>query len=141
MSRIINPDSAGKERTHLTRTVVLAVRLLAQQTGPGPETRDLAAFIAMALQGIAATIETSVAAWEKRGYWVKADRFRMDWLWAGQLGERMQLAILGEDWDQVALVAAQVAQRLAKVKVPVRNRLGTPWAEAWKRLQAGNSKS
>jgi hypothetical protein len=141
LSRIINPDNAGKERTHMTRAVVLAVRILAQQAGPGPETRDLAAFIAVALRTIAGTIETSVSAWEKRGYWVKADRFRMDWLWAGQLGEKMQLAILGEDWDQVATVAAQVAQRLAKVKVPARNRLGTPWIGAWRRLQAGNSKN
>lgn len=141
MSRVINPGSAGKERTNLTRAVVLAVRLLAQQADLGPETLDLAAFIALALHGIAETIEASVAAWEKRGYWVKADRFRMDWLWAGQLGEKMKLAILGEDWDQVASVAAQVAQRLTKVKVPVHNRLGTPWAGAWKRLQAGNSKN
>jgi len=141
LSRIINPDNAGKERTHLTRAVVLAVRLLAQQSETGSETYDLAAFIAMALLAIAGTIETSVAAWEKRGYWVKADRFRMDWLWAGQLGEKMQRAILGEDWDQVAMIAAQVAQRLAKIKVPARNRLGTPWVDAWKRLQAGNSKS
>lgn len=140
MSRVINPDNAGKERTHLTRAVVLAVRLLAQQTEPGSETRDLAAFIAMALLDIAATIESSVAAWEKRGYWVKADRFRMDWLWAGQLSEKMRLATLGEDWDQVASISAQVAQRLTKVKVPLHNRLGTPWAGAWKRLQAGNSK-
>jgi hypothetical protein len=140
LSRVINPDSAGKERTHLTRAVVLAVHLLAQQTEPGPETRDLAAFIAMALQGIAATIETSVAAWEKRGYWVKADRFRMEWLWAGQLGEKMRLATLSEDWDQVASVTAQVAQRLTKVKVPVHNRLGTPWVDAWKHLQAGDSR-
>ena len=139
MSRIINPDSAGKERTHLARAVVMAVRRLAQQPELGDEARDLAAFIAIALGGIADTIETSVAAWEKRGYWVKADRFRMDWLWAGQLSDRMRLAILEDDWDAVASIAAQVAQRLTKVKVPERNRLGTPWVDSWKHLQIEKS--
>ena len=35
LSRIINPESSGKERTRLTKAIVLAVRELAQQTRPG----------------------------------------------------------------------------------------------------------
>ncbi|PIW20880.1 MAG: hypothetical protein COW33_00765, partial [Anaerolineae bacterium CG17_big_fil_post_rev_8_21_14_2_50_57_27] len=72
MSRIINLESAGKERTRLTRAIVLAVRELARQSGPGAESRDLAAYLALSLRAIADTIDVSVAAWEKRGYWVKA---------------------------------------------------------------------
>ena len=134
MSRIINPDSAGKERTHLTRAVVLAVRELARQTEPGPESRDLAAFIALALQIIADTIDVSVAAWEKRGYWVKADRFRMEWLWAGQLADKMRRAVTADDWETVAQAAAQTAQKLGKINVPLNHRLGTPWAGAFQEL-------
>lgn len=132
MSRIINPDSAGKERTRLTKSIVLAVRALAQQSEPGQESRDLAAFIVLALTSIAETIDVSVAAWEKRGYWVKADRFRMDWAWAGQYAKSMRIAILAEDWPEVARVAAQTAQRLYKVTVPPGHHLGTPWIGAWK---------
>jgi hypothetical protein len=134
VSRIINPDSAGKERTRLTRGVVLAVRELAHQSEPGPEARDLAAFIALALQVIAETIDVSVAAWEKRGYWVKADRFRMEWMWAGQHAEKMRKALTAEDWGSVAQVAAQSAQKLGKVNVPANHRLGTPWVGAYKEL-------
>ena len=135
MSRIINPDSAGKERTRLTKSVVLAVRELAQQTGPGPESCDLAAFIAIALATIAGTIDISVAAWEKRGYWVKADRFRMDWAWAGQYGESMRRALLEEEWGSVAQVAAQTAQKLNRITVPPGHRLGKPWIGAWRILK------
>jgi len=131
MSRVINPDSAGKERTRLTRTVVLAVRELAHQTGPGAESRDLAAYIALALRAIADTIDVSVAAWEKRGYWVKADRFRMDWSWAGQLAEKMRAALSDEDWGTIAMLAAQAAQKLNKVSVSENHRLGKPWVGAW----------
>jgi hypothetical protein len=135
LSRIINPDSAGKERTRLTKAVVLAIRELAQQTGPGVEVRDLAAFIAIALSIISETIDVSVAAWEKRDYWVKADKFRMDWAWSGQLAGKMRIAILADDWPGVAQVAAQVAQKLSKINVPAGHRLGRPWVGAWKELQ------
>jgi hypothetical protein len=137
VGRVINLESAGKDRTRLTKGVVLAVRELAQQTGPGDESRDLAAFIALALQLVSETIDVSVAAWEKRGYWVKADRFRMEWAWAGQLAGKMRAAVLTEDWETVALVAAQSAQRLGKITVPPGHRLGRPWVGAWKELKKG----
>ncbi len=135
MSRIINPDSAGKERSRLTRAVVLAIRELAQQAEPGAEARDLAAFITLALSIISETIDVSVAAWEKRGYWVKADRFRMDWAWSGQYAERMSRAVLSEDWASVAQIAAQTAQKLNKIVVPPGHRLGRPWVGAWEELK------
>ncbi|MDO9130467.1 MAG: hypothetical protein Q7U34_11440 [Anaerolineales bacterium] len=135
MGRLINPDSAGKERTRLTKAVALAVRELAQQTGPGAESRDLAAFIALALAVIAGTIDVSVTAWEKRGYWVKADRFRMDWAWAAHLAGKMRAAVLDEDWEGVAQAAAQIAQRLGRITVPPGHRLGCPWVGAWQALQ------
>jgi hypothetical protein len=135
LSRIINPDSAGKERTRLTKAIVLAVRELAVQTGTGTETRDLAAFIVLALSIVAQTIDVSVAAWEKRGYWVKADRFRMDWDWAGQLSEKMRIELLAENWAGVSLVSAQIAQHLNKITIPAGHRLGQPWVGAWDELR------
>ena len=135
MSRIISSDSAGKERTRLTNGLVLAVRELAQQTGPGVESRDLAAFISIALSMVAETIDVSVAAWEKRGYWVKADRFRMDWTWSGHYSEKMQRALLTDDWGTIAEVAALIAQKLNKITIPAGNRLGKPWVGAWEELK------
>ncbi|MBN2387760.1 MAG: hypothetical protein JXB85_12145 [Anaerolineales bacterium] len=137
MGRLIKTESAGKDRTRLTKGVVLAVRELAALTEPGAEARDLAAFIALALEAIAGTIEESVAAWEKRGYWVKADRFRLEWDWAGQLGTRMRQAVLNADWATVAQVAAGAAQKLYKITVPPGHRLGRPWVGAWEQLKKG----
>jgi hypothetical protein len=135
LSRIINPDSAGKERTRLTKAVVLAIRELAQRSGPGVEARDLAAFIAIALSIITETIDVSVAAWEKRDYWVKADKFRMEWAWTGQLAGKMRTAVLADDWPSVAQMATQVAQKLSKITVPAGHRLGQPWVGAWEELR------
>ena len=135
MSRVIKLETVGKERNQLIRATALAVRLLLQQKEIDPTTRDLAAFCTLTLAAIAETIDPSVEAWEKRGYWVKADRFRMDWLWAGQLSQVLQQAVLADDWQKVAQTAVQVAQKLSDVKIPQRHRLGTPWIGAYDRLK------
>lgn len=134
MSRVINPDSIGKERTKLTKSVVLALRELMRQSEPDQNSRDLAAYIALALAEIYATVDVSVVAWEKRGYWVKADRFRMDWEWTQFTAQKMSDAVKKEDWPAIAMVAVQVGQKMMNVDVPARHRLGTPWVGAWKKL-------
>jgi hypothetical protein len=137
MSRVINPDSVGKQRTKLTKSIVLALRELARQSDTGKETHDLAAFIAAALQAISEGIDTSVAAWEKRGYWVKADKFRMEWAWTAPVAEKLRSALSSEDWGTVAMLSAQIGQRLGKVQIAENHRLGRPWADAYERLKSG----
>jgi hypothetical protein len=132
---VINPDSAGKERNHLTRAIVLAIRELMKQTQPDQQSKDLAAFIALALAEIAESIDVSVGAWEKRGYWVKAERFRMEWEWAGRTGRDMRRALLSDDWAGIATTSITVAQKLMKIKIPERHHLGTPWVGAWDQFQ------
>jgi len=119
----------------MSRGVVLAIRELMKQTQPDAHSRDLAAFIALALIEISKTIDVSVAAWEKRGYWVKSDRFRMDWAWAEKYGNAMRQAVLKDDWAAIAGTSVQIAQKLASIKVPQRHRLGEPWVGAWEALQ------
>ena len=135
MSRLINPESTGKERTHLTKAIVLAVRELAKQTQVTQEAKDLAAFIALALESISEGIDASVAAWEKRDYWVKADKFRMDWMWAGQFAQKVKTAVLSDDWGAVAILSAQIAQKFNKIVVSDNHRLGKPWVGAFNQLK------
>jgi hypothetical protein len=136
MSRVINTDSAGKQRIQLTKMTVLAVRELARQNDTNHEARDLAAFIAVALKGISDGIDGSVAAWEKRGYWVKADKFRLEWSWAGPTSEKMRKAVLSNDWGAVAVLSAQIAQKFSKVQVSDNHRLGKPWVGSYKKLRS-----
>jgi hypothetical protein len=136
MSRVINPDSVGKLRTQLIKGIVLSIRELARQTETGTETRDIAAFIALALKTISDGIDTSVTAWEKRDYWIKADKFRMEWLWAGSAAEKMRVAVLSEDWATVAALSAQIAQKFSKIQVSQNHRLGKPWIGSYDQLSA-----
>jgi hypothetical protein len=130
LGRLINPESAGKERTQLSKAIVLAVRELAKQSDVTTEAKDLAAFIALALKNISEGIDVSVAAWEKRGYWVKADRFRMEWMWTGSVADKMKVAIFTDDWGTIAMLMPQIAQKFNKIVVSENHRLGKPWVGA-----------
>jgi hypothetical protein len=134
LGRIIKTGSAGKDRLLLEKGIVVAIRELVKQTDMDKTTYDLVAYIALSLLGIGNTIDDSVAAWEKRGYWVKADRYRMEWNWTSNIGERLLNDLQKGDWENVAKLIAQITQKMSNVKVSQRNRLGSPWIGAWDRL-------
>ncbi len=138
MSRVIKIGSAGKDRLLLERGIILAIRELSQQSGMDESTRDILVYISLSLLAIGETIDTSVTVWEKRGYWIKADRYRMEWSWASIYGEEMKQAILSEDWVKVARITAQVTQKLSMVKIAKQNRLGTPWTGSYQKLISPN---
>ena len=135
MSRIINPDGVGKERKHLSRAIVLAIRELMQQSSPDGNIYDPAAFIVLALEMLSEGIERTVIPWEKRGYWLKADKFMLEWEWSTQLGKVMREAVLSEDLGGIATTAGKIGEKLSNVKVPKRHRLGVPWECAWDQLK------
>lgn len=135
MGRVINLQTAGKERKELLRLIVLALRELNAQQEIDEETKDLAAFIALSLISIHESVDRSVEPWEKRGYWLKADRYRMDWAWSMTYGEKMKAGVLKEDWANVALAAGFIAEKLQDVKLPKRNNYGKPWIGSMKILE------
>ena len=135
MGRYINLESAGKNRTKLVRLVSDALKELMRQSQIDGMTRDLVAFMSMALLEITKTIDLTVEPWEKRGYWVKADRFRREWSWAEKLGDKLYSALSAEDWHEIAQITARLAEKLSQEKVPARHRLGAPWTGAWEKFQ------
>lgn len=115
--------------------MVAALRELSEQKEPNAIVQDVAAYLALALLAIERTVEASVGAWEKRGYWLKADRFRQEWSWSGKLGSIMRNAVLKEDWSSVAQTAAQIAEHLKGVPIPRRLANNHPWKGARQRLE------
>ena len=110
MSRVINSESAGKDRTRLTKIVVIAIRELLRQKEPSDLSRDLIACILMSLDGIYDTVDASVEAWEKRGYWLKADRFRMDWQWTKLLADQMRPLVLAVNLYSLSMFSEHEAK-------------------------------
>ena len=135
MSRVINPDNTGSERTRLSKTIVIAIRELMKQSEPNEISRDLIAYILLSLDRIFETVDISVEAWEKRGYWLKADRFRMDWDGSRILADRLRPYVLAEDYQKIIPVVVEIAQAFSTIKIAEHHRFGTPWVGSWQVLQ------
>ncbi len=134
MGRIIHTENLATDRNRLMKAMAIASRELAKQAGFTSEARDLAAFLVLALDEVNGSIERSVAPWEKRGYWLKADRFRMDWAWVEPIAQQMRAALMIDDIPAIAQNMAVLGQRLGEVQVPAKHRLGTPWDGAWGKM-------
>ncbi|MFW5713199.1 MAG: hypothetical protein ACOCYU_00855 [Brevefilum sp.] len=136
MTRIIKTSTPGKERNRLSKAIVITIREFMRHQEPSRETQDMIAFIILALQQIAEGIDKSVAAWEKRGYWVKADKYRMEWRWTGEIAGQLQSAYEQENWADVASHLIEIMKNLDSVKVSDRHRMGKPWIGASKQYLA-----
>ena len=136
MGRLIKTETAGKERKQLIRAIVVALRELSRSQSIDENSQDLSAFITLALMKVYETIEVSVIAWEKRDYSVKADRFRMEWIWTKQTADSLAKALLKETWDDVPMLLALVGSKFSDIHIPVRHGVGTPWIGAYKKLKA-----
>lgn len=134
LSRVINVDAVGKERNRLRKEIVISIRAFMSETGPTETAKDAAAHIVLALRGIYDTVEQSVVAWEKRGYWVKADRFRLEWEWTLGVSNKLETALKQQEWAEISQLCIQIAQRFYNVTVSPNHRMGTPWVGSWKKL-------
>ncbi len=130
MGNLINPDNAGKRRDRYAKATVLAMRELVNKKKVDDEVRDLTAFIVLTLHQIDETIDETCRAWEKRDYWIKADRFRNDWLWTQTAAAKLQQAVLENKWNLMPAVVKDMAKHLQNVTVPKRD-WGTPWTGAY----------
>jgi hypothetical protein len=132
VSRIFKAESNSTQRNRLSKGIVLALRELMQQTEPNDLSVDLVCFVSVALDNIYKTIDDSVVAWEKKGYWVKADRFRREWEWTQKSSIGIKEAVRVNDWAKLALLVAEVGIKFNKVTISPHHRLGTPWIGAKK---------
>ena len=138
MSRVIATRGPGRERRRLRRTIAEALRRLVQKPGLDSEARDLAAHIVFCLREIDDTVEQATLAWEKRNYYLRADRFRQEWAWAGQTADRLAEGLRGERWDELPSILAQLLPHFADVRVIRMTRSPSLWKGAYARLVGGD---
>lgn len=131
MSRVFRPQSAASERRKLLQYLKLAVIASKGQTLDEHECRDLAAFILQVLEDIAESVKTTVSAWEKRGYWVKADHFMAQWSWIGTSDRQTAGALERGEIQPQSLISQQLEDHLEDIKLPTRMRNQKPWKGAW----------
>jgi hypothetical protein len=87
----------------------------------------MVAALVLNLREIAATIETTTEAWEKRDYYLKADRFRLEWEWVAPAATSLKALVLHERWESLPQELAGLAPRFADIRVAKMTRSPSAW--------------
>ena len=136
MSRLINGPNPGTERNQLRRTIAEALRRLMTKKKIDEESKDLVALIVYSLREIAKGIDQSARAWEKRDYFVKADKFRMEWAWAEKYANKLEVTMRGELWSDLPIALAELAPKFSDITITKFVRTEAMWNGRYKQLMA-----
>ena len=137
MSRVIHTQSPGKIRSHHRRTIAEALRRLSQKRELDDEVKDLSAMIVFCMHEMADTIEQTTSAWEKRDYYLKADRFREKWRWLEPMTDQISAVIYEQQWAQLPDVLIQLMPHFSDISVKRLTREPVLWQGAYDRLMEG----
>lgn len=134
MTRVINPSNPGKLRDQYRRTIAEALRHLMFKRSVDDEVKDMAAAIVLSLRGIAETVEITVGAWEKRDYYLKADRFRLEWEWVMPSASKLFDVISQSHWDELPAELARLAPKFADIRIAKMTRSPDSWKSSYQQL-------
>jgi hypothetical protein len=132
VARVIRTEPATRTRAQILEG---ASRALAGLTAalPPEEVRERLAFLALCLTEVQRSLDQTVEAWEKRGYWVKADRFRAEWRWVEDAISRVAPALGSGDLREALEATRQLAGRLPPARQPQGKGKDPIWAGSWQR--------
>ena len=134
MSRVISTQGPGKVRNQHRRTIAEMLRRLSQKQQLDDEAKDLAALIVFSLHGIADTVDQTITAWEKRDYWMKAERFREEWRWVEPTADELSAIIHRGQWNQLPVILAQLMPHFADIKIKQLTRKSALWRGAYQKF-------
>jgi hypothetical protein len=134
MSRVINPDSTGRQRNQLMRTAAEILRRMGQKTAVDEEVKDMVATLVFCFREIDEGIDQSAAAWEKRDYWVKAEELRQKWSWASDMADQLRVMVYNDEWHLMPQMMIKLLPRVADIKINKMTRKEDQWAGAYERL-------
>lgn len=134
MSRVINLESPGKLRRQLMRTSAEIIRRLSVKHRVDDEARDMAALLVYCFRQIDDGIDVSVQAWEKRDYWLKAEKFRLTWAWVRQAADDLEQIILSDDWDRLAPTLIELLPHFGDIKIAKFTRQPSLWQGTYQRF-------
>ena len=134
MSRVINTNNPNKKRNQCRRTIAELLRRLSAKKEIDAESKDMAAAIVYLLREINNSVEQTVSAWEKRGYWMKAERFLREWEWSREAAANFDDVLRNEAWDLLPRLLAELLGEFSDVSVKRMTRSPAAWRGAYHRL-------
>jgi hypothetical protein len=136
MSRIININNPSKVRNQNQRTIAEILRRIGAKSTIDDETKDMVATIVFLLREIFAGVESSAEAWEKKGYWMKSDRYLRQWEWTAEVAANLEDVIRNKAWDLLPRVLADILPFVSEVQIKTMTRPQSTWQGNYKKLIA-----
>lgn len=136
MSRIIQADNPTNIRNRNRRSIAEMLRQLMQKPSIDDEAIDMAAMVVLLLQEIWEGVEQSAVAWEKRDYWVKAERFMREWRWTLEKAADLDDVLRHEAWDLIPEIMVDVMPYFTDIQIKNYTRDASLWRGAYKKLLA-----
>lgn len=134
MARVINTNSPGKRRNAHMRTVAEILRHLGQKTSIDDSSKDMVAAVIFSLRAIEATVEESAVAWEKRGYWKKADDFQQKWWWCSLSSISLEKLVRSDNWEQIPEAMVKLFPHFSDIKINRLTRDPKDWIGMYSKL-------
>lgn len=132
MGRIVRTESGATRRNRILKGMGQALRAVGQRSDvTDAESREVLAFLALSLAELNESVEETVRAWERREYWLKADRFRSEWAWGPAILGRLEAALRLGDWGQARGCGIELARVMAERRLRPQVTTATPWRGAW----------
>ncbi len=134
MARVINTNSPGKRRNAHMRTIAEILRHLGQKTMIDDSSKDMVAAVIFSLRAIEATVEESAVAWEKRGYWKKADDFQQKWWWCSLSSTSLEKLVRSDNWEQIPEAVVKLFPHFSDIKINRLTRDPSDWIGMYSKL-------
>ncbi len=136
MGRVINTNSPTKIRNYHRRTIAELLARLGRKQSIDAETKDMVATIIFSLRTLHEVAEETASAWEKRDYWMKAERFLRQWEWTQPLAANLEDVAREEAWDLLPQLMMDLFTQFSDVQVKSMTRTPDEWQGAYARLLA-----
>jgi len=116
------------------RSIAEILRRVGAKTEMDNEAKDMFATLVYLMRGIYDSALITVEAWEKRGYWMKADRFMRDWEWSAEFASNFEDVIRNDAWDLVPRLMAELVPHTADVQIKNMTRSPSTWQGSYHKL-------
>ncbi len=136
MGRVIHIETPTQLRNRHRRTIAEILRRLMGKPTLDIESRDMAATLVFLLREIHEGVEQSARAWEKRDYWMKAERFLREWEWAMEMAANIEDVIRHDALDLLPDLLAELFPYFADIQVKSMTRKPSEWQGNYGRLLA-----
>lgn len=116
------------------RTIAEILRRVGGKAAIDDEAKDMFAALVFSMRAVHESALVTVEAWEKRGYWMKADRFMRNWEWSAEAAANVEDVIRNDAWDLIPRLLAELIPYTADIQVKNMTRSPSAWKGAYDKL-------